>query len=328
MKKLHIGLVLLILTVPILCQAKIPAHKFLLASLTGQVFTEDGKALPGGVVSFFNTKKGIPPLVANMHRVPDMVGKMRTDGKFVIRLQPGTYYMGALVITDPGRGPGPPRPGEIFYYARSTSGTLRELTLEAKEIKDVGQIIVATPENFPAAKSLVTIKGRLLLEDGKPFVGGVVLVKTDMNKVRPDFVSARTGEDGKFSLKLPAETPYYLLGRERAVGRPVPGAFIGTYGSSSSISEGGLLPVGNAGPGQPAGMPQVEGAEIGPSKDWPASISGKAGETLSGFDITMFKLPVPEEQREKFQGTLGLGLRGQFDENSENTQAPEVKQDK
>lgn len=34
---------------------------------------------------------------------------------------------------------------------------------------------------------------------------------------------------------------------------------------------------------------------------------GKAGETLSGIDIMMFKLPVPGEQREKLQGTLGFG---------------------
>ena len=309
MNKIIIVLSLLILSVPLNCLAKVPGSQTeRLGTLAGQVFSEDGKPVPGGVVSFFNTKKGTPPLVANMHRVPDMVGRMGPDGKFTIRLLSGSYYMGALVITDPGRGPGPPREGETFYYARDEKGNLLEFTLGAKEIKDAGRIIAALPGTFPGAKDLMTIEGRLVLEDGRPFAGGVVLVKTDMNKARPDFVSSRTGEDGKFSIKLPADTQYYLMGRDRAVGRPVPGTYVGTYGSTSAISAGGALPIGGARPAQPAsGMPNVEGVTPGPGDDLPVAVKGKAGETLTGVDILMFKVPVPGEQREKLQGTLGFG---------------------
>ena len=92
------------------------------------------------------------------------------------------------------------------------------------------------------------------------------------------------------------------------VGRAVPGTYFGTYGSNSPISEGGSVPIGNMRPAQPAsGMPQMEGVEIGPGDDLPVAVMGKAGETLSGYDIMMFKLPVPGEQREKLQGTLGFG---------------------
>ncbi len=309
MKKGLLVLLLLLLLVPLLCQAKMPGYlKGNTGTLAGQVITEDGKPLPGGVVSFFNTEKGIPPLVVNMHRVPDMVGKMRPDGKFTVKLSPGSYYMGALVITDPGRGPGPPREGETFYYSRDDKGNLLELTLKAKEIKDAGRVIAALPDTFPAAKNLMTIEGRLLLEDGTPFTGGVVLVKTDMSKARPDFVSTRTKEDGKFSLKLPPNTEYFLLGRERTFGRPVPGTYVGTYGSTKSISQGGALPVGGMQPAQPiSGVPQVEGLHLGPGEDVPIAVMGKTGETKSGYDIMMFKVPVPGEQREKLQGTLGLG---------------------
>ena len=156
-------------------------------------------------------------------------------------------------------------------------------------------------------KSLVIIEGRLLLEDGNPYKGGVVLVKTDMNKPRPDFVSERTGEDGKFKLQLPPDTPYFIVGRERSVGRPVPGTYIGTYGSKSAISQGGALPLGNVRPAQPAsGMPQPEGVDLGPGDNLPKIVMGKSGETLTGIDITMFKMPAPEAQREKLQGTLGF----------------------
>jgi len=54
-------------------------------------------------------------------------------------------------------------------------------------------------------------------------------------------------------------------------------------------------------------MPEVQGAELGPGEDLPTPVMGKAGETLTGIDIMMFKMPVPGEQREQLQGTLGFG---------------------
>lgn len=310
MRKRNIVLFLFFLCVPLVCQAGVPGFmQERMGTLSGRMVNDAGKPPAGsGVVSFFNTEKGIPPLIANMHRIPDMVGKMEPDGKFTVKLLPGTYYMGMLIITDPGRGPGPPREGETFYFARDDKGNLREFSIGPNEVKDAGQVIGALPATFPLAKNLVTIEGRLVKDDGTPLEGAVVLVKTDMNSARPDFVSQRTGKDGKFKLQLPADTPYYLLGRERAVGRPVPGTYIGTYGSTSAISEGGALPIGSVGPAQPAsGMPQVEGVNLGPGKSLPATVAGKAGETIADIEILMFKMPVPGEQREKLQGTLGFG---------------------
>lgn len=311
MRKWSIVLLLFLWSVPLVCQAAgVPGFmKERMGTLTGQAVNEAGKPLAGGgVVSFFNTEKGVPPLIANMHRIPDMVGRLEANGKFNVNLLPGSYYMGMLLVTDPSRGPGPPREDETFYFARDDQGNLREFTIGNKEMKDAGQVVGALPDSFPLAKNLVTIEGRLIKEDGTPFAGGVVLIKTDMSSARPDFVSARTGEDGKFKLQLPADTPYYLLGRERAVGRPVPGTYIGTYGSTSAISEGGSLPIANVRPtGPTSGMPQAEGLEVGPGEDLPATVKGKAGESIAGIDIMMFRMPVPEEQKEKLQGTLGFG---------------------
>ena len=309
MKKWNLLLLLFLLSAPLICHAGVPGYlKQQMGTLNGQVITEDNKEVPGGIVSFFDTNKGIPPLIANMHRIPDMVGRMGPDGKFSVKLVPGSYYMGAMIINDPGRGPGPPREGDIFYFAKNDKGELREFTIKTREVKDTGQVIGALSDTFPVAKNIMTIEGKLLMDNGKPFAGGIVLVKTDMNKNRPDFVSIRTGEDGKFSLKLPPDTDYYLLGRERSVGRPVPGSYVGTYGSTSAISEGGALPIGGARPAQPAsGMPNVSSVTPGPGDDQPVAVKGKAGETLTGFDIIMFRLPVPGEQRLKLQGTLGFG---------------------
>ena len=230
MKKWFFILLFVLLVSPFVCQAGIPGFmKERMGTLSGQVMTDDGNPVPGGVVSFFDAKNGIPPLIADMHRIPDMIGRMGPDGRFSVKLLPGSYYMGALLITVPGRGPGPPQKGETFYFAKDTNGGLRTFTLGTREEKDAGVIIGAAPETFPLVKNLVTIEGMLLKEDGKPFVGGVVLIKSDMNSQRPDFISQRTGEDGKFRLQLPPDTTYYLLGRERSVGRPVPGSYVGTY---------------------------------------------------------------------------------------------------
>jgi len=329
MKKWIIVLLLLLLFAPFTCLADGEnPQKAGPGIASGQVVDEDGSPLPGGVVSFFNAENGVAPLLADVHRIPDVVGRMDPDGRFSLKLKPGSYYMGALIITDPKRGPGPPRPGEKFYYARNDKGDLREIAIGTGEEKDFGQVVVALPDTFPAAKNLVTVQGRLLMDkEGIPFAGGVVLVKTDINNQRPDFISARTDEEGRYEIKLPADTPYFLLGRERAVGRPAPGTYVGTYGSETPISLGGVLPIGSFRPAQPAiGMPpQAEGMNLGPGKDLPKTVMGKPGQTLTGIDIKMFRTPVPEEQREKLQGTLGFGakIQGTGEEQKEKVQEPE-----
>ena len=309
MKKWFFLLLLIFLITPLMSQAGVPGFmKERMGTLSGQVVTEDGKPVPGGVVSFFNTDKGLPPVIANMHRIPEMVGRMAPDGRFSIKLLPGSYYMGALLITDPGRGPGPPQEGETFYFVKDEKNDLREFTLGIKEVKDAGQVIGALPDSFPLVKNLFTIEGRLLKDDGKPFARGVVLVKSDMNNQRPDFISQRTGDDGQYVLKLPPDKTYYLLGRERAVGRPVPGTYVGTYGSDSPISAGGALPIGSSQPAQPgSGMPNLPGFSQMEENEQPTPLTGKAGQVMKGIDITMFKMPVPGEQRDKLQGTLGFG---------------------
>jgi len=297
----------------------------------GQVVDEDGSPLPGGVVSFFNAENGVAPLLADVHRIPDMVGRMDPDGRFSLKLKPGSYYMGALIITDPKRGPGPPREGEKFYYARDDKGDLREIAIGTGEEKDFGQIVMALPDTFPAAKNLVTVQGRLLMDkEGIPFAGGVVLVKTNLNNQRPDFVSTRTDEAGRYEIKLPADTPYFLVGRERSVGRPVPGTYVGTYGSETPISLGGVLPIGSFRPAQPAiGIsPQVEGMNLSPGKDLPKTVMGKPGQTLTGIDIKMFRTPVPEEQRKKLQGTLGFSQKTEGTGAEQKQTAPEPEKNK
>jgi hypothetical protein len=224
---------LIFLSIPLVIQAEEPGSaEEPTGTISGQLVNEADEVLTGGVVSFFYA--------------------------FSINLQPGTYYLGALIITDPGRGPGPPREGEKFYFVRDDKNNLFQLSVKANEVKDLGKLTGALPEAFLAAINMITVTGRLLVEGDKPFAGGIVLAKTDMKSQRPDFISERTGEDGRYVIKLPADTAYYLVSRQRVIGRPTPGSYVGTYGSNSAINAGGALPIGNVRPpSQPAsGMPQ------------------------------------------------------------------------
>ena len=68
-------------------------------------------------------------------------------------------------------------------------------------------------------------------------------------------------------------------------------------------------------------MPEVAGLELGPSDQPPEIIVGKTGETITGIEIKMFKVPVPGKQREQLQGTLG------FSEQLQKGEAGEAKPD-
>jgi hypothetical protein len=162
MKKWIILVPFFLLALPLVCQAQVPGFmKEQMGTLSGQVVNDAGQPLKTGVVSFFNAAKAISPMVANMHRIPDMIGRMGPDGKFSVKLLPGSYFMGALIINDPGRGPGPPREGETFYFARDDKGNLREFALGKKEDKDAGLVVGALPESFSEVKNLLTIEGTL-----------------------------------------------------------------------------------------------------------------------------------------------------------------------
>jgi hypothetical protein len=321
MTKRVLLLLMVFLLLPLAAQAQESGKAVESAGLlSGQVVNDVGIPLPGGIVSFFFIEKG-SPMVGKTHRLPDMVGRMGIDGRFTTKLAEGTYYIGALVITDPGRGPGPPRQGELFYFIKDAEGNLQEFTVTANEAKDVGQLAGVMPKELFVEKEMITVEGRLLIEDGKPFAGGIVLAKSDMNSRRPDFVSERTGADGRYQLKLPAGVDYYLVSRERVIGRPTPGTYVGVYGSNSSIIEGGALPIGNVQPpSQPAGAmlrqkpQQKDKTEIRPGNQLPNVIKGTPGQTISNVDIVMFKVPDPNAQREALQGTLGFETEEQKQE--------------
>ncbi|MEW6217979.1 MAG: OmpA family protein [Thermodesulfobacteriota bacterium] len=282
--------------VPVIAHGAAPG--FLLkkaGTLSGQVFV-DNAPLANAVVAFFLEAKGLPPVHPGMTRVPEALGRLDGDGRFAVRLAPGSYYLGMLQ-RDPAAGPGPPRPGEAFYFAADPErATLRVFTLARQETLDLGRIDGLPPERLAGvpAPAVFTARGRLLDGQGQPVAGAVVLAKRHLDVPRPDVASARTGADGAFTLALPAETPFFLVARETmAGGRPQPGQLVGTYGIRS---ETGFFPAmfgGEAGDGQ--------GLSAGTR---PQTVAGAAGETRPDLEIVMYPVPDPAAIKASLQGAF------------------------
>jgi hypothetical protein len=251
-------------------------------AMTGKVLFQDDLSR-GGVVSFFLKRQGPPPDLGTSRRVPDRITRLNPDGSFSVKLLAGVYYMGAMQWYK-GRQPGPPRPGEKFIFIRDADGTLKTVEVKAGEDIDIGVVTGSAPTDFVEVSDAFIIRGVVTDEKKTPFAGAVVLLKYNMNSPRPVYVSKVTGEDGKYEFSVPAGT-YYIIARQQLsmVGRPKPGSYLGTYGIEEE---------------KPIGGGQVMGASMG------KAVTGKQDDVLENINIMMFKLPDPEERRQKIQDAV------------------------
>ncbi len=313
-------LALLLVTAPAYCLAAAPGFlKERMGTLSGQILIEQNKPLAGGIVSFFNTKSGPPPLMpGGGTRVPDSIARVDNDGRFNARLVPGTYYLGARFVAEPGKGHGPPKPGEKLYFVVDEKKKFRTVTIKIREVQDVGKLSTLPPELVDETGSYLTIEGTIIGPDGKPFPEAVALVKKDPRSRRPDFVSQFADKDGRFTMLVPEGT-YYLMARQvkddSIMGQPSPGSHVGTYGvdkppadgiPGSSGPAGGISPPTRTGPrlgaGPTTGISAAAGVDVKDAKP----VTGKAGEVIKGLKIKMFQISRPtEEEAESYFKVTG-----------------------
>jgi len=124
-------------------------------TMSGQVFIDD-QPLANGIVSFFLASGGLPPSGNGMARVPEFLARSDAEGRFSAKLPGGEYYMGML-LREVAAGPGPPRPGEKYYFAAQPDGGLRRLVIADKEILSLGRIDGKPPESFSAGRGLTPL---------------------------------------------------------------------------------------------------------------------------------------------------------------------------
>lgn len=288
--------ILLFLALSPAARAELPDYvRGQMGSLAGQVFVE-GKVQAQAVVSFFNDKNGPPPLTEGLGRVPEFLSRTDSGGDFAVSLPAGRYYVGILGRTSRG-APGPPRPGEKFYFAVAEPGQLLLLSVNAQEHQDVGRINGAPHWTFSDSTTYFKVSGIIRKESGEPVANVVVLGKSRINIPRPEYISARTGSDGAYSLKLPANLPFYLMARQDiASSRPKPGSLVGTYGIHSKT---GLATLNffSSGTPPPGALDESENSRA-------MTVSGREGESRGGIDIYMYPVPDPEVMKKSVQGSV------------------------
>jgi outer membrane protein OmpA-like peptidoglycan-associated protein len=298
MKRLSLLFCLMLLSLPVVpAQADLPG--FMLAqmgTLNGQIFVDD-KPLPKAIVAFFPAKRGLPPLTMDMISIPEFMGLSDADGKFSIKLMPGTYYLGMLIRETPSK-PGPPRPGEPFFFAAEPSGSLRQFTLGTMENLEIGRVDGAKTDTFKEISDTFLVKGAVVDDQGQPFPEVLIFAKENLSQPRPDFISERTGKDGLFALRVPAGRTYYLFARP-SIGfrKPAPGESMGVYGIKSA--NGLISPVISGVGGPPPGVDSATGETSGNN---PKPVTAGSTEIVSGIEIVMYKIPDAEELKSSLQG--------------------------
>lgn len=273
-----------------------------LGSIGGRIFAE-GKPQPLSMVAFFQEKNGPPSLDGGGGRVPEFLSRTDAEGAFKANLPVGRYFMGVLARSA-GAPSGPPRPREKFYFAVDNQGQLLLLSVQGKTHLEVDRINVAPATVFVDRTSYCKVEGVVRDEHEAPVANVVVLGKSRLNIPRPEFISARTKADGRYSIRLPSGRPFYLVARQDiAATRPQPGTKVGTYGihSKTGLATLTIFSVGSPPPGVLADDTESRAQ----------AVSGRPSEVRSGVDIFMYSVPDPEKVKKSVQGSINFPRLGQ-----------------
>jgi hypothetical protein len=181
------------------------------AVLKGEIFDVKGTSIDGAHVFVYKTP--------DVKRQPDFVSPRTVNGRYRFALPSGRYWIVARLTKE---AYGPLLPGDKH------SGEPQEIDL----IADVESHFDLTVADFREAAQLrkntgqdyVNIEGRILDEAGQPVMRAYVVAhRAEKIPGLPDFLSAWTGEDGRYSLLL--RRGRYWLGASLLF-PPEPGFFL------------------------------------------------------------------------------------------------------
>lgn len=211
-----------------------PAASESTGHLTGQLKAKTGKPLAGGLVFFFSELAGPPPSPDKYWRVPNEIRNLDNNGNFKAKLAEGRYFIGAIQRISKIYS-GPPCDGELYLIDRDASGIPKLHVVKKDETINIGASSGATPFKNKISrvkKGTTAIEGTVTDAEGKPVAGTMVFAfVTPETGDKPLFFSQRTGEDGKYLLRVSGSGSYFLKVRDVfGGGTPVIGSTIGRYG--------------------------------------------------------------------------------------------------
>lgn len=194
----------------------------------------------GGQVLLFNAATGPPPSSGKYLRLPDAGTSIDSEGKFTVRVPAGEYYLVMRKRLDRNVA-GPPREGDLQYYARHKDGNAIAYKITAGQAVDVGTVTSAEPfkkKNVVNMDGLTGIAGTVTDDQGLPVAGVRVFAYDSPNmQGKPLYASAETGADGKYFLNVMQNGTYYLKARTHyGGGKPIDGEFMGGYGKPGAAA--------------------------------------------------------------------------------------------
>ena len=155
------------------------------------------------------------------------------DGTFAIPLPAGNFYLAARKRADGARS------GDVAVGDLNGRWPGNPLTLKHGETIDLGDFKVSIVEaesrkerwqQGKFALTDTTLRGRMVDQDGKAVGGVYAFAYLDSRMVgKPVYISAATGDDGRFELRLGDGGTYYIGARSTFGGPLEPGEWVGTY---------------------------------------------------------------------------------------------------
>lgn len=212
------------------------------SGIAGTVLGSDGTPATGAMVyAYRSTKSGL--------RGPaDFAAEVEADGRYFLDLVEGRYHLVARQRLGGGEA-GPPRAGDAWaVFPRNPVVVQADRTGRADfRLQGVRQPQLLKEGSLASGET--GFRGRLVDAAGQPLAGAFVLAyRNDDFRRRPDFTSAPSDGDGRFTLFVPQGGHFCLAARTRTRGQPSHGELYAQLGigeeACRTVSAGELLEVG------------------------------------------------------------------------------------
>lgn len=200
------------------------------SGISGIVYDESGKPLPGAVVYFYGTTAD------GFRGMPGFFARTGEDGMFRARVKKGKFFVIARK-RESGELFGPTEIGDRFGYYPRNPVVLAEGGSRGIRIDAIRRLAMLEKfEGIPVQPWGIALKARIEDASGNPVPGVRILAYRGEDMTgHPAVVSGRSGGDGSVELIVVEEGTYFLLARER-LGGPAEGEWYGKYGGSADHS--------------------------------------------------------------------------------------------
>jgi len=203
--------------------------------IRGKVFS-DGKAVDRARVTLYQDGETI---FRGIGYASLLTGK---EGDFAFSLEPGTYYVVARKRVGEDKM-GPLGEGDLFGFAQDNPVEVKKDSYTVISINAVTKLVkvkeggqeVTLGGTVKAGKTVV--EGIVLDKGGKPAAGVYASAYRDsMMTQKPDFISRKTGPDGRYSISLSEGGEYFIGARDTIGGPAEKGDLLGRYAGTEDHS--------------------------------------------------------------------------------------------